>query len=505
MKIRMRLSFKFFMVFLLAFVVLIVLMVMAIQLYAQWSFFHYIQTVEALRLDEVATTLSEEYAVNQGWEQLRNNGQRWTYILRPLGPPPDPGRYPRLPSGLFPLRSKASRDYDELAKEQPYGQGPRPHGEDGPVPIGIESRFTLFDMGGKPVAGRGTSTRNHTLKRVAVAGNTVGWLGLLKEERLSKPMDLAFVREQSYAFYTIGALMLVVASGIAFFLSRHLLSPIHQLAGGTRALASLRFGTRIEVQTGDELGQLASDFNLMSKTLERYEEMRKQWISDISHELRTPLSILQGEIEAIQDGVREPDGRVLESLHAEVLHLGRIVADLHDLSLADIGALRVIREPVKALRILSETVHLFRNRFSEAHIDLLNNTDGHGTILLQADPARLTQLFTNLLENALRYMDRPGVLNIEYSVSGDFLDIYFEDSGPGIPEEALELLFDRLYRVDSSRTRAAGGSGLGLAICRAIVEAHGGKITASNGSAGGLAIHITLPLMPKQETMKAMR
>jgi two-component system sensor histidine kinase BaeS len=122
-----------------------------------------------------------------------------------------------------------------------------------------------------------------------------------------------------------------------FLLSRHLLRPIKKLADGTQALTARQFKTRIDVHTKDELGQLASGFNIMAQTLERYEQTQKQWLSDIAHELRTPLSILQGEIEAIQDGVREVNRKMFDSLHAEVLHVTKIVNDLHELSMADSG------------------------------------------------------------------------------------------------------------------------------------------------------------------------
>jgi two-component system sensor histidine kinase BaeS len=312
------------------------------------------------------------------------------------------------------------------------------------------------------VAGSAISTEDHTLKEIRVDEETAGWLGLKKEERLSHPLNLAFIKQQSYTFYTIGGIMLLLASVVAFFMSRHLLAPIQQLTAATRALSSLRFDTRIDVQTGDELGRLASDFNIMSKTLERYENMRKQWISDISHELRTPLSILQGEIEAMQDGVREASQQVLESLHSEVQYLNRIVTILHDLSMADAGAFPLNRQPVNPLKVLIETLNRFRNRFMQEQITIQEDLETDQEIILQTDPTRLEQLFSNLFENILRYADKPGIFKIRQISSKINLELYFEDSGPGVPEHALEYIFDRLYRVDFSRTRAHGGSGLGL-------------------------------------------
>ena len=248
------------------------------------------------------------------------------------------------------------------------------------------------------------------------------------------------------------------------------------------------------MRSGDELGQLVADFNVMAQTLEQYEEMRKQWISDISHELRTPLSILRGEIEAMQDGVRDLNREALESLHSEVWHLGKIVDDLHELCMADSGALHLERKPIDPIEVLKETLKLFHTSFEQAQIEIQSDVLPDKGIILSGDGSRLAQLYANILENTLRYADAPGTLRILCDISAAHLTVAFEDSGPGVPKESLNRLFDRLYRVDSARTRTKGGSGLGLAICRAIAENHGGTISAVNGASGGLRIEIMLPI-----------
>ena len=313
------------------------------------------------------------------------------------------------------------------------GRGRKPP----PPPFRIEHRFTLFDTDKKPVVGAAVTAENHTLKEITLEGNTVGWLGLKKEDRLSQPLDIAFIKQQSQAFYTIGGLMLVLAAIVAFVLSRHLLAPVQQLTKGTQALTSRNFHTRINVNTADELGQLAADFNVMAQTLEKYENMRQQWVSDISHELRTPLSILQGEIEALQDGVRELNQKTLDSLHSEVLHLSQIVNDLHDLSLAETGTLHFEREPVNPLHVLQETIRKFQNRFAQQHITLVDDLGDIQNITLMGDKNRLAQLFSNLLENTLRYTDSPGTLRIGQISTETHVSLNFEDTKPGVPEESL--------------------------------------------------------------------
>jgi two-component system sensor histidine kinase BaeS len=274
-----------------------------------------------------------------------------------------------------------------------------------------------------------------------------------------------------------------------------MLIPIQQLIKGTQALTSRQFNTKIKIHSSDELGQLAADFNTMAQTLERYEQMRQQWLSDISHELRTPLSIMRGEIEAMQDGIRDFSNDALDSLHLEVQRMNRIVDDLRELSLAETEMLSFKKVPINPLQILRKTLKLFHTRLTQNNIQVQDDLQADENIILQGDADRLSQLFSNLLENTLRYVDSPGTLKIWHKQIETQLFLNLIDSGPGVPEESIGRLFDRLYRVEQSRNRAKGGSGLGLAICKNIVEMHGGEITATHAPDGGLWIKIMFPLL----------
>ena len=365
-----------------------------------------------------------------------------------------------------------------------------PHG-----PPLLESRLFLLDADRHPLAGSEPSRPDACrLEPVTVNGRSIGWVGMEKFIPRKHPLDMEFLVHQSPTFYAVGGIALLMAGLVTFGLSRHLLAPLKELASGTRALTRRKFETRIEVRTEDEFGQLAVDFNNMARALGRYEQMRRQWIADIAHELRTPLAVLRGEIEAMQDGVREVTPEALDSLHFEVLHVGRIVHDLHDLSLIESGNIEAERVVLNPLDVLEETVRSFYTRFAQRGIGI-EAKDGC-RVEVAADPDRLKQLFSNLLENTLRYADAPGVLKIDHAVTGEYLVLHFEDSGPGVPEESLVRLFDRLYRVDRARSRDKGGSGLGLAICKGIVESFGGTIEASNAPGGGLRVTVSFPLLP---------
>src|SRR5690606_34486886 len=259
-------------------------------------------------------------------------------------------------------------------------------------------------------------------------------------------------------------------------LARWLLTPIRELAAGTRALAAGDYEQRIGDRRRDELGALARDFNHLARTLEQHREARRRWGADIAHELRTPLSILRGEIQALQDGVRSATPAALSSLHAECDRMGGLIEDLYLLSLADAGALEYRFDAIDMAELVADSLQAHSAILGEAGLVL---EPAIGAVPpIRGDARRLGQLIDNLLTNTRRYTDAPGRVRVELGSSASEVILVVEDSAPGVPEESLGLLFDRLYRVDASRNRAAGGAGLGLAICRAIVLAHEGRIVA---------------------------
>jgi two-component system sensor histidine kinase BaeS len=490
----MKLALKIFLAFLLTSALVVVLMVGTIRFYVARNFSDYVNKIALERLDPLAEALAAEYETQKGWRRLVAGPGPWREMLLSALPLADRDRFGAPGAGEPAAGAEAGIEPKEappVRQREPLP--PRLAGR----AARLSQRVCLFDEQRRQIAGgRGReSAEDFSLRPITVDGRTVGWLGLHKRERFSSPLDSEFLREQSLALYLIGGGILALAAIVSFLLARHLLAPVRQLAEGTRALAEFRFETRIDVRTRDELGQLAADFNRMADTLKQYETLRRQWVSDISHELRTPLAVLRGEIEALQDGVRRPSAESLESLHAEVLHLGKLVEDLHLLSLADSQSLLTKTQPVKPVAVLAETLAQFGTRLEAAgiRVRLEAERDAPGTLL--GDAGRLAQLFANLLENTLRYVDSPGALTVSARRDGNRMTLAFEDSGPGVPAEALPRLFDRLYRVDRSRSRALGGSGLGLAICKQIVESHGGSTRAAHAPSGGLRVEIELPLI----------
>jgi two-component system sensor histidine kinase BaeS len=294
----------------------------------------------------------------------------------------------------------------------------------------------------------------------------------------------------------------LLAGSAAWALGRVLLAPARRLAAATHQLAAGRYDTRVAVTSSDELGRLAADFNRLATTLERNENLRREFMADVSHELRTPLAIMRGELEAMEDGLQPLDQRSIESLQAEVATLSKLVDDIHQLSIAEVGALTYRSVAFDLSGLLQRCVDAFQDRLAERGITV--QWDGAAAPLtVLGDEDRLAQVFHNILENAVRYAE-PGarVRATCRAPGGRFVEAVIEDSGPGVPEQYLDKLFERFYRLEGSRNRATGGSGLGLAICRGIVAAHGGTLAAGRSPLGGLALTLRLPAAAATATAK---
>jgi len=363
------------------------------------------------------------------------------------------------------------------------------------TPDSFEHRAVLFDADKRQIIGGPHFIEaNLKLRPISYQETVIGYLGMIPAKALSDAGDLLFVEEQMESFAILACVMAVLSLLLSFPVASHLLRPVNELTRGTRKLMAGEFKTRIPITTEDELGQLSSDFNSLAMTLYKNETARQKWVADISHELRTPLSILRGEMEALLDGIRQPTPETLQGLLGEMIHLGRLIEDLYELSMSDVGALNYKKIVVNPAGILEGAVERFKPRFFKKGITLATHVPAEPPLSMMGDPDRLHQLFTNLLENSLRYTDSPGALEVFITSSKTKVRIRFQDSAPGVPPDLLPKLFDRLFRVDTSRGRSRGGAGLGLAICNNIVEAHQGSIEAQRPPSGGLEIKIELPL-----------
>ena len=451
----------------------------------QWSigrgFLSYVNTIERDRFGKLSEVLEQSYASRGGWEFLREDPSAWFGLL----------------AATLPRDGADSERIEQLEKR--FNR--RPPGFVNLSGMRLAARFAhrfevrvfLLDADRSRIAGPPGALEHADLKCIRYGGRVVGYLGMLPRERLTDTHQLLFVKQQKLTMAMIAGVMLLVSAAISLPLANRLVSPIRRLAESMHRLASGEFGTRVAVGPEDELGQLARDFNTLALSLEKTEQARRSWMADISHELRTPLSVLRGEIEAIQDGVRQAGPESMHSLHVEVMHLSRLVDDLYQISLYDIGALTYRKTVLDLRAMLTHALDSFRADFAQKGIRLRVEL-ASGELQLFADPGRLHQLFDNLLDNALKYTDPGGQLSVRLECRGERATVELADSAPGVAQGELEKLFDRLYRVESSRNRALGGAGLGLSICKNIVEAHEGTIRALPSPEGGVLISIELPL-----------
>jgi signal transduction histidine kinase len=294
----------------------------------------------------------------------------------------------------------------------------------------------------------------------------------------------------------LGALLAVAAATVVtIFLSRRISKPVHELTTAARQLGEGDFSYRVHYTDKGEIGELASTFNSMAESLERAEQLRKNMVTDVAHELRTPLSNIRGQIEAINDGLVQPDEATLSSIHEEAMILSRLVNDLQELTLAEAGKLRLTLQNEDIRSLVEKTAASAHAAATAQEITLDVDLPEH-LPPCRIDAQRISQVLHNLIDNAITYTPRGGTVTIAAQHIDRQVEISISDTGKGIPVKDLPNIFERFYRVDRSRTRATGGSGLGLTISKGLVEAHGGKIEVESTKDKGSTFRFTIPLSP---------
>ena len=507
------------------------------------GFLSYINQVESNRLDSLVQNLVEGYKNNSDWEFIRDNRTLWhRYNQRVQSPLPIsrekrkntlpplrqlanrsgdegvPPRFPKRPNSPRPLSTDSLADNLPPPPEEggfsgrplppprgigsdrgpppPRGigneRGPRPGGRRPPPPRNL----VLLDKSKKFIVGRLSPehTSEAMLRPIILNETEIGYLQFEPFTKFTVELDKQFIQYQNHAFLKIfflalGFILLGAALLAAYFRSR-----INGIGDHAGLLTSGDFSPQTLDGSSDELGQLSHKLDILGKTLSDNQLIRRRWVSDISHELRTPVAVLQGEIEAMQDGVRKLTPDSIDSLHHEILRLSRLVNDLHELSMSDMGALSYNKEATNIVEIIQDVISSHEVKFDDKQIST-NIKAAKESIRVIGDWQRLEQLFSNLANNSCHYTSNGGSVVIHISQQKDTVLIKWADSSPGVEDKDLTKLFDRLYRVDASRDRNTGGSGLGLAICKNIVEAHDGKIDASHSELGGVVFTITFPLL----------
>jgi signal transduction histidine kinase len=296
-----------------------------------------------------------------------------------------------------------------------------------------------------------------------------------------------------------GLVAAALGIGVIILLTRRILVPVRQLTTAAREVGRGQLSQDIPTKGNDEIGKLAQTFNRMTRELEEAETERQRMLADVAHELRTPLTNAQGYIEAIRDGLKQPSPQTIDAIYRQILQLHRLIDDLRLLTIAESGHLELQLESQPVADLLSSVVDAFAPRAQAKGITLSRDySDGLPAITL--DRSRISQVLGNLLENAIIHTPSGGSIAVKALHLGDRVVISVEDTGEGIPSEALPRVFDRLYRHDRSRNRASGGSGLGLSIAKQLIQAHGGAVGVESEVGVGTRFYFSLPVQFKPQT-----
>lgn len=414
-------------------------------------------------------------------------------------------------------------------------------------------RFLVFNQADKVVAAASSKDLDKSLamfpldtkipkqwQAIKVGGQTVGhfWQDqrpTAMDGRVAKAIGTSIIQAM-----IIGLIITsLVALLLGLLLTRHFTQPLNHLMEAVRNVGKGDLSSRVDVKGNGDIATLARDFNRMTEQLTRNEEVRRNMVADIAHELRTPLAVILGKLESIQEGVLPSTPETILPIQDETLRLIRLVRDLQQLSLAEAGKLPMSWKAVDLKQIVERIIEQFAIEFEERELQVEVIGDVAEII---GDQDRLTQVFVNLIGNALLHTPPGGSLRVllgeaerpveEETIhegtrfravfrrkvekleemnraekskgdqrSGEWVQVEVVDSGEGIPEEELEYIFDRFYRVDKARERESGGTGLGLAIAKEFIQAHGGSIHVKSKPGVGSCFQIFLPVKPNVITL----
>jgi signal transduction histidine kinase len=334
---------------------------------------------------------------------------------------------------------------------------------------------------------------------IEVRGDMVGVVMVIPARRGPNP----FLSEFGPTLAAAGGLLVLVGTTtMAFFVFRPARRRLRKLESAAEAIGAGDTSVRTPVDGGDEVAELAKVFNRMAadldgrvRELQEVDRARRQLLADVSHELMTPLTAMRGYLEtlAVPAAVHDSDARdrYLHIVTEETLRLEAIIGDLLDLARLEGGGAALQRDTVPVQMLFDRAAERHGPTLRDRRVKLCTNI-APGAERVEGDARRLEQAIQNLVANAVRHVPEGGRIALTAEPMDGRVRLRVEDNGPGIPPEHLSRIFDRFYRVDAARDHASGGSGLGLSIVRAIIEAHGGSVTASVAPAGGARFDILL-------------
>jgi signal transduction histidine kinase len=355
----------------------------------------------------------------------------------------------------------------------------------------------LLDADGAGVASRGGQGRffePEVSLPIRVDGRLVGTL-MMARPGLGTHAGDQYLETVNRAIVWAGLAAAALALLLGALLAQGLTRPLRQMTQATRAVAAGDLAQQVRVDSRDELGELARDFNQMARALQTAEAQRQQLLADTAHDLRTPISVIRSHLEAMLDGVFPATPDNLALVHEETLRLGRLVEDVRTLSLMESGQASLELAALDVTALARRAVAAFAPLAEADGVTL--TLEAEPTPPVQADGARIHQVLANLLANALRYAPQgeqsAPTVRVLVQQAGGAVRVSVSDNGPGLTAAQQAQVFERFWRGDAARSRGQGGSGLGLAIARGIVQAHGGALSVSSPPGQGATFTFTLP------------
>lgn len=311
------------------------------------------------------------------------------------------------------------------------------------------------------------------------------------------PAESTYISAVHQSLLWVGLGMIGVSVVVSYFVVREIMRPLSTLTGAVQKVRTGSYGQTVSVERHDEVGVLTESFNEMSEELARNDKMRRQLFANIAHELRTPLAILQGNLEGMIDDIIPTDKKILLSMADETVRMGRLIQDLRDLSLAEINELTLHKEAADINVMLERAVSMLQPLCDEKDLTVQLNLSRDLPVLF-IDVDRINQVIYNLLNNAIRYIERGCTITVStlaVTVDGkSYAQVQIADTGKGIAPKDLEHVFQYFYRSEQSRNRKSGGSGIGLALAQQFIRSHGGNIWADSTVGKGTTFTFILPL-----------
>jgi signal transduction histidine kinase len=366
---------------------------------------------------------------------------------------------------------------------------------------------SLGNSYGNPILSSGQTVGTLYLDLSGMMGNGKGYMGGRGDSSAQnttsatsiEPSESTFLNRINNYIWIAGIIAVAVALLLGIFLTRQITQPIRSLTSGATHISKGDLSYRVKIHANDEIGKLAVSFNEMAKKLDDSEQSRRRLVTDVAHELRTPLTIIQGTVDSIEDGVFQPNKEHLDSIKEQTVLLTHLVNDLRDLSLAESGQLKLNCSSNNITDLIQRKLTQFEASTHQKNISLKLEIQS-AIPPVYIDAIRMEQVIGNLVSNAIRYTPEGGQITVSVKKAGvdsatgkGSLIISVADNGEGIPSENLPHIFERFYRVETSRSRSEGGVGLGLAIVKQMVEAHSGRVWVESLYGKGTTFYFSLP------------